>query len=241
MSGMNILPSVNNNPAPLPKLDDIGNDLFTYDDIHDMFMSMVNAQIDHVLSGTPAPTSRFTEADQDELAKLVQEQMKRSIETRKRAVLQQKRSNVYTLLSRESLETYRQINSAVVTISALGAGFTFTVIFSDVSEPQAGISKEQVKTSLAVAWLLFVLAILLASFANAIQAMREGVVIHSLFTLRIFQGSLVLGAFAASAEAVRAYQPAVAITAFAVIGATAVISLFTSLRAKCLYRKVLVE
>lgn len=192
--------------ASLPKLHDIGNELFTHDDIHDMFLSMVNAQIDHVLSDPPAPNAKFTEADQGELAKLVQEQMKRAIDTRKRAVQQERRTNVYTLLSRQSRETYRQINSAVVTISALGAGFTFTVIFSDVSEPNtAGISKEHVKTSLAVAWLLFVLAILLASFVNSVQAMREGAVIHALFKWRILQGGFLLGAFVASAEAIRAY------------------------------------
>src|SRR5438045_114861 len=151
-----------------------GNALFTRDDIHDMFMSMINAQIGTALStNAPPPTSTFTARDQEELAQLVQEQMKRAMESRKRALQQQQRTGIYTLLTRESLETYRQINQAAVTIAALGAGFTFTIIFSDLSEPRADFSKDDVKTALAVAWLLFVLTIILASFAAAMQSMRE--------------------------------------------------------------------
>lgn len=73
---------------------------------------MVNTQIDRVLSEKPGPAVRFTQADQDELASLVQDQMKRAIDSQKRAVREQQESGIYTLLTRESLETYQQINSA---------------------------------------------------------------------------------------------------------------------------------
>jgi hypothetical protein len=215
-----------------------GNALFTRDDIHDMFMSMINAQIGTALStNAPPPTSTFTARDQEELAQLVQEQMKRAVESRKRALQQQQRTGIYTLLTRESLETYRQINQAAVTIAALGAGFTFTIIFSDLSEPRADFSKDDVKTALAVAWLLFVLTIILASFAAAMQSMRESVVIPVLFIWRIVYGACLLGAFVASAEAVRAYQSAVGITALALIGILAISALLVSLRAKWLVRR----
>lgn len=134
------------------KLDQMGNDLFSDDDIYDMFTSMVNTQIEQVLSNPPVdrePTAKFTTADQEELAQLVQEQMKRAIEARKQKLKQQRESGIYTLLSRESLEAYRRINSAIVTISALGAGFTFTVIFSDIAEPRANVLKDHVRTSWA--------------------------------------------------------------------------------------------
>lgn len=187
---------------------------------------MVKSQIDHALSQPPVLAV---------LANFVHELMKRAIETRKRDVHQQRESNIYTLRIRESLETYRQINSAIVTLSALGTGFTFAVIFSNISEPRTGVPKGHANTCLAVAWLLFVTAILLASFASAVRAMRENAIINSLFVLRIVQGSLVLGAFVASAEAVRSYQAAIGIIAFGVIGAFGVIELFASLLAKMLF------
>lgn len=204
-----------------------------------MFMSMINAQVSTALSTQLPPTSRFTVPEQEELAQLAQEQMKRAVDERKRALLQLQQSGTYTLLTRESLETYRQINQAVVTIAALGAGFTFTIIFSDVSEPRKGFSKDDVKAALAAAWLLFVLAITLASYAAAVQSMREGIVIRSLFIWRIVHGACLLGAFLACAEAVRAYQSAVGITAFALVGVIAVSALLMSLRAKWLFRRAL--
>lgn len=81
------------------------------------------------------------------------------------------------------------------------------------------------------------LAILLASHVAAFEAIRERTVIDSLSLWRHLSGALLLGAFLASTEAIRAYDSTVAITASVVIGTIALVDLYASLRAKYLYRQ----
>lgn len=219
-------------PALNPTLAEMGDELYTGDEIHDLFDAMVNAEMGRILEAANTEDTTFTAALREELAALAKQQMKRAIDERKKFWKQEKHCNVYTLLTRESLATYRQINQAAVTISALGGGFTFTVIFSTLAEPRAGVTTERVRASLAVAWLLFVLAILAASFSTAVQAMREDVIIRSLFMWRIVEALLLVGAFIASAEAVRAYEPAVAITAFCLFAVFALTISILTLRTK---------
>lgn len=55
---------------------------------------------------------------------------------------------------------------AVIGISTLGAGFTFTIIFTDLElqhPPTPAFNAETVRTRLSICWLLFVIALMLTS------------------------------------------------------------------------------
>lgn len=53
--------------------------------------------------------------------------------------------------------------SAVLAIGTLGAGFTFSVIFSNLEDLKDTVDTNAVRHFLIVAWLLFVLAVAIAS------------------------------------------------------------------------------
>ncbi|KIW14640.1 hypothetical protein PV08_07424 [Exophiala spinifera] len=223
-------------PALKPKDFDY---LFSRDDRHELFLEMVKVEVSNILSDYNLPSDGnanstnpssscsggnnnnnnnrtiFTTSDGQLLRRIAETQMKKALEDRIKEK-QDVDKGIYTLLGRESIEAVRAINQAVVTIAALGAGFTFTVIFSGLAPPNKGSTEARVRLSVAVAWLLFVLAMSLASYATVLQAMREQMVTVT-YRWRVAQGLILAGALCASAEAVRAYEAAVGVTAFVLI------------------------
>jgi len=136
--------------------------------------------------------------------------------------------------------SFPSLFQAIGTISALGAGFIFTVIFSDIkSSLDSSVQDpdrvaEHIRICLMVAWLLFVFSMLLASIAVALLSMfrvkiaegfgiasKEG--LHKSITLTVtFLGLLVLtlaslGAFLAVSLALRPYNNAIGIVAIVMI------------------------
>jgi hypothetical protein len=57
--------------------------------------------------------------------------------------------------------------TAVVTVGTLGAGFTFSVIFSTLEDLKGNVDTTEVRHFLIVAWLLFLLAVGVASVCAA--------------------------------------------------------------------------
>ncbi|KAJ9616999.1 hypothetical protein H2200_000720 [Cladophialophora chaetospira] len=124
----------------------------------------------------------------------------------------------------EILDWYAQLFSAVIGVSALGGGFTFTVIFSDLAQPRND-DGGYVRTCLAASWLLFVSSIAVTSFtALFVSTMRKWIIARAkevekkgkkwgmnrlllmVTWMTLFVQLVPIGAFLASAEAVRQYH-----------------------------------
>ena len=127
------------------------------------------------------------------------------------------------------LDFYHRIYQSVITVATLGGGFTFTVIFADVALPQTDYTTEQVKQVLAIAWLMFTLALLWASIITVAMSMYGKAFMeqtHGKLTGRkggfgvhlIVISVLLSGAFLALAEALRMYQERVGVAALVLIG-----------------------
>lgn len=136
---------------------------------------------------------------------------------------------------REWMDWYSQLFAAVVGISTLGAGFTFTIVFSGIEAPQsikdkndeaAEIkAKETIRTWLAVSWMLFVFSIGLTSTVALLLSEAKGQIVAKikrmdaedrnwiwdpmlllvLILIALVQ-CLPIVAFLASAEALRQYH-----------------------------------
>ncbi len=69
------------------------------------------------------------------------------------------------------MKWYNRLCQAVAGIATLGAGFTFTVMVSELADPDAATAaaslakKKRVRFCLALSWVLFVLSLAFASFA----------------------------------------------------------------------------
>jgi hypothetical protein len=158
------------------------------------------------------------------------------VKTMNKAVDNDKYDELYTN-AKSVISLYISLFQAIGTISALGAGFIFTVIFSDI-KPSLEISNPDelarvtryIRNCLMVAWLLFVLGTWFASIAVAIISIFRPIITtgwakkmkqqwYKSFALAaIVCGILVLtlvplGAFLAVSLALRSYNNAIGLTA----------------------------
>jgi hypothetical protein len=69
--------------------------------------------------------------------------------------------------------------SAVLAVGTLGAGFTFSVIFSDLENLDKTVNTKAVRRFLIIAWLLFVMAVALASVGAALMRFAIPEIIES--------------------------------------------------------------
>ena len=128
------------------------------------------------------------------------------------------------------VDWYQQFFNAVIGISVLGAGFTFSVVFNDFA------SDEEPRTALGAAWMLFVVSIGITSGASLLVHMHRAKIAaamelemarkerwwhspHLSFVTigTLFIQMLPLGAFLASAKAIMHYQKAIGIASLVVI------------------------
>lgn len=160
------------------------------------------------------------------------------INTKLRSVIVSKRTgNFIYLTPQQWLDWYAQLFSAIIGIAVLGAGFTFGLIFSELQTPSKN-DKLYVRRCIAASWMLFVLSLGWASltalvlsvnrtfalkrFGTGMGLWRE--VIPICFTISILLGQLLpVGAFVASAEAMRQYHNGLGITTLALLGVIGVI------------------
>ena len=130
--------------------------------------------------------------------------------------------------------------NGVVAVGTLGGGFTFTVIFSSLDTRNGLLTPEEVEPVrhlITIAWLLFVLAVGIASVSGAIARFNAqgiidefnqkggplpGWVIWASATSLILQ-LLVIAAFLVSATAVMQYDESTGIAALAIISVVAVL------------------
>jgi hypothetical protein len=144
-----------------------------------------------------------------------------------------------------AFDWYSQLFGAVTAISTLGAGFTFTILFSEIQVPR-GVSVDRadavvqyIRTCLSAAWMLFVFSVGLSTFAILVNSSKKGDLVklvevritkagksdHSIW-VNIYRMAVdcftllteltPVGAFLASAEALRQYESAVGM--FTLIG-----------------------
>lgn len=116
-------------------------------------------------------------------------------------------------------EWFDTLFKAIIGISTLGAGFTFGTIFGDIGPnvPPPNFDPDHVRRCLAACWLLFVLALAVASFAGTLlaldkdwikRAQDEGrMLLPSLISLLL--QLLIVGAFVAASLAIAAYDQGV--------------------------------
>jgi hypothetical protein len=152
------------------------------------------------------------------------------------------------------LDWYGQLFAAIITISTLGAGFTFGILFSGIQVPVSVTNQyinatteqeirqktqaetdevEYIRNCLAISWTLFVFAIGTASFVSLIVNTLRDVLIFQVRTagsMRLGRNTgyglwglivstllaqfLPVGAFMASAEAVRQYNSDIGLAAW---------------------------
>ena len=103
--------------------------------------------------------------------------------------------------------------SVVVAIGTLGAGFTFSVIFSSLENLQNTVDTNAVRHFLIIAWLLFVLAIAIASVSAGLfhymdlSNYRFGMMVELLGSLAsLVLQLLIVAAFLMSARALKRYD-----------------------------------
>jgi hypothetical protein len=165
------------------------------------------------------------------------------------------------------LDWYGQLFAAIITISTLGAGFTFGILFSGIQVPvsvtnqytnatteQEIREKTQAETDevayirncLAISWTLFVFAIGTASFvALIVNTLRDVLIsqVRQAGSMRLCRNTgmhlwgmvistllaqlLPVGAFMASAEAVRQYNSNIGLAAWVGTGLAGMLVIFS--------------
>ncbi|KAK5099538.1 hypothetical protein LTR70_002439 [Exophiala xenobiotica] len=147
----------------------------------------------------------------------------------------------------EMLDWYAQLFSAMIGVSVLGGGFTFTIIFSDLAHPRKR-DDTYVRRCLAVSWLLFVSSIAVTSFTALFVSMQRKRIVAQIKKVEkkgekwgsnglllvmtwmtLFVQLVPIGAFLASAEALRQYHEmvgAVSVGLTAFVGAAIVFAWF---------------
>jgi hypothetical protein len=154
----------------------------------------------------------------------------------------------------DAFDWYSQLFGAVTAISTLGAGFTFTILFSEIQVPQnlSAVRDDAVvqyiRTCLSAAWMLFVFSVGLSTFATLINRKMRGQLMKSLEVSKkagkprqsiwviIYRMSvdwftlltqlMPVGAFLASAEALRQYEFAIGVISLIGTSATGLILVF---------------
>jgi hypothetical protein len=120
------------------------------------------------------------------------------------------------------MKWFEKFFSAVVAIGTLGAGFTFSVIFSSLETLNNTVDTDTVRHFLIVAWLLFVLSVAIASLCAAVfQFMDQKFIkwfklVSSLSSL-VLQ-LLIVAAFFMSARALKRYDEGSGKAAEVIIG-----------------------
>ena len=107
--------------------------------------------------------------------------------------------------------------AAIIAVGTLGAGFTFSVIFSELPNKDMTVNTDRVRSLLILAWILFILAIAVAAVSSSVlrfsskQAIKRindfdtlTAVLAALISITL-QG-LILAAFVVSALAMRHYD-----------------------------------
>ena len=170
---------------------------------------------------------KVTAVDWKWLDHRIRAQLKEAIDT--------KREDAFVLLTPQGyVDWWNSLFQAVIAISVLGAGFTFTIIFSDIAIPRGGISRiHYVRSCLIASWMLFVMSVAWASFASVVLVVNkthvlnalaggkkwyESVVLCAVTIAVLMQMMLPVGAFLAAAEAVRSYHNGFGIASLSMIG-----------------------
>jgi hypothetical protein len=157
-------------------------------------------------------------SDQPRTFELLEEYVRDNLHTVFKA--KQEEKFVY-LTSGEWISWYDKLYQALIGVATLGAGFTFTVITSDIAKPRGGIKEEYVRRCVSVSWLLFVASLGCTSFAALFLSVNKSTFIQSFDRgdkwYKGWQGMVIvpttllvqllpLGAFTAAAEVVRSYH-----------------------------------
>jgi hypothetical protein len=121
------------------------------------------------------------------------------------------------------LRWFNQLFEATLAVGALGAGFTFSVIVSDLPDPSPDFTVDQVRRYLALAWLLFVILIAAACVGSLLFSFQRDWFIdfaHSkrrrfvTATTSLVIQLLIMAPFMVSAWAVEAYVRDVGLAAY---------------------------
>lgn len=128
----------------------------------------------------------------------------------------------------EVLTWFDKLFEANLAIGTLGAGFTFSVIVSDLHDPSSSdFTADQVRKLLALAWLLFVVAIGAACAASLLFTFQRNWFIDfaghrrrkfATATTSLVLQLLILAPFMVSGWAVKAYVGDVGLAAFILTG-----------------------
>ena len=148
------------------------------------------------------------------------------------------------LTPQQWLDWYSQLLSATIAIATLGAGFTFTLIFSALDRPRSTETQADdivyVRTCIAASWMLFVLSLGWSSFVALIVSVNRTAALRELGTdKRWYQHSMLAlmnfgtfiaqllpcGAILASAEGVRQYQSKIGIVTLTLVSLTAFVAI----------------
>jgi len=120
----------------------------------------------------------------------------------------------------------------VVAVGTLGAGFTFSVIFSSLEDLNGTVDTKTVRHFLIIAWLLFVMAVAVACMSAAlfrfmspefIEGFNDyGDLVNSVAAgISVVEQLLIVAAFLMSARAVKKYDESsgnAAVISISVIG-----------------------
>jgi hypothetical protein len=174
-------------------------------------------------------------SDQPQTFKSLEEYVMRNLHTVLKA--KQEKKSVY-LTSGEWMSWYDKLYQALIGVATLGAGFTFTVITSDITKPSDGVNKEYVRRCVSVSWLLFIASLGCTSFAALFLSVNKSTFIQSLDRgdkwYKGWQGMVIvpttllvqllpLGAFTAAAEVVRSYHQGLGIVVMVFIAVLATV------------------
>lgn len=133
------------------------------------------------------------------------------------AVIKAKKANQWTYLTEQQwLDWYAQLFTVIIGVATLGAGFTFTVIFSDPPQPWRN-SKQYVLGCIAASWMLFIITLGWCCLTALVVAVNRTLLLEQLREDKIGCADLLwwviasvlvaellpIGAFLASAKAVR--------------------------------------
>jgi hypothetical protein len=203
------------------------------DEIEDFWKDLVRAKINHLVCHTP--TGGHTN---DNYARLECEVNKKIDEV---LAFSTPPESMY-LTPQQWLEWYGQLFSAIIGIAVLGAGFTFGLIFASLEKPSKH-DETYVRKCITASWMLFVLSLGWASFFPLLVSVNRkltleelkkqasnkawyGCRLHFFVTPSILIAQLLpVGAFIASAEAMRQYYNGLGIatlTLVSLIGAAAI-------------------
>ncbi|KAK5311783.1 hypothetical protein LTR70_008577 [Exophiala xenobiotica] len=149
-----------------------------------------------------------------------------------RVVISNQQNHPFVYLTPQQwLDWYSQLYSATIAIATLGAGFTFSLIFSSLESPADG-DTQYVRRCIMTSWMLFVLGLGWSSFCALMVSVNRTKMLEELAsgkkwykqgfsffnTLSILVAQLLpIGAFLSSAEAVRHYHDALGVASLALI------------------------